>query len=453
MSLGIVILAAGQGTRMRSERPKVLHELAGAPLLEHVINTCRALAPEQICIVVGHGSDLVRDAIRGDYDWVLQSQQLGTGHALQQAMPHLNTERILVVYGDVPLLRADTLRPLLETLKPGDLALLTVDLTDPRGYGRIVRDPTGRVRGIVEEKDASPEIKEITEGNTGVMCAHRADFARWLSRLDNNNAQGEYYLTDCVAHCVADDGQILAIKAASELEVSGVNTKKHLEALERAYQLSQADALLEQAVGLADRHRIDIRGRVTTGRDVFIDINCVLVGEVQLGDGVRIGPNCVIKDSRLGDGVEVLPNTLIETSVIGNDCTVGPFARIRPGTELAQGVKVGNFVEIKKSQVGIGSKVNHLSYIGDATIGAGVNVGAGTITCNYDGANKHRTVIEDAVFVGSNTALVAPVRVGQGATIGAGSVVTKDAPASKLTVARGRQTTIEHWERPVKRKS
>ncbi len=367
-------------------------------------------------------------------------------------MPTLKTERVLVVYGDVPLLQASTLKPLIDSVRPGSLALLTVDLDDPHGYGRIERDAVGAVRRIVEEKDASPEIKAIKEGNTGVMCAYRNDFERWLGRLENRNAQGEYYLTDCVEHCLSDHGLVLATKAGTEIEVSGVNTKQHLERLERAFQLKQADALLDRAVGLADRTRIDIRGELSAGQDIFIDINCVFEGNVYLGDGVRIGPNCYLKDTRLANEVQVLANTMIEQATIGESAIVGPFARIRPGTELASGVKVGNFVEIKKSAIGRNSKVNHLSYVGDASIGEHVNVGAGTITCNYDGANKHRTVVEDHVFVGSNTALVAPVRLGTGATIGAGSVVTKDAPAHKLTVARGRQTTIERWERPVKRK-
>ncbi len=452
MTLGIIVLAAGQGTRMRSDLPKVLHELGGKPLLQHVLDTCKRLSPEQIAVVIGHGADQVRARIHDAVDWVVQAEQLGTGHAVAQALPHMTTDRVLVVYGDVPLIKAETLAQLVAAGEAGGLALLTVELANPTGYGRIVRDGTGAVVRIVEEKDASAEVKRITEGNTGVMSARRSDFQRWLGRLRNDNAQGEYYLTDCVEHCIAEGGHIQALRVEDELEVSGVNNKRQLEGLERAFQRAQADALLEQAVTLADRCRIDIRGTVQAGRDVSIDVNCVFIGQVVLGNRVRIGPNCMIVDSTLGDGVEVLANSVIERAAIGPDCAIGPFARIRPDTVLDTGAKVGNFVEIKKSHIGAHSKVNHLSYVGDATVGQDVNIGAGTITCNYDGANKHRTVIEDQVFVGSNSALVAPLTLGKGATIGAGSVITKDAPEQKLTIARSRQLTLDGWQRPQKRK-
>jgi bifunctional UDP-N-acetylglucosamine pyrophosphorylase / glucosamine-1-phosphate N-acetyltransferase len=432
--MNVVILAAGLGKRMYSDLPKVLHPLAGRPLLGHVLATARELGADRICVVYGHGGERVRTAMAADdVTWVLQQPQLGTGHAVLQALPHLDPDAdTLVLYGDVPLVKATTLRRLAACPgKPG-LALLTVQLDNPHGYGRIVR-ADGEVTRIVEEKDADDAERAIREVNTGILMAPTAALAGWLPGLGNSNAQGEYYLTDIVGLAVAEDMTVATEHPDHAWEVEGVNSKVQLAALERIHQRNLAEALLTQGVTLADPARIDIRGELVCGRDVFIDVNCVFEGRVTIADGAHVAANCVIQDAEIGPG-----------------CIVGPFARLRPGTVLGREVHVGNFVEVKNSQIADRSKANHLSYIGDATIGSRVNVGAGTITCNYDGANKFRTVIEDDAFIGSDTQLVAPVTVGRGATLGAGTTLTNDAPAGELTVSRARQTTIAGWKRPVK---
>ena len=454
MSLEVVILAAGKGTRMYSDLPKVLHPLAGKPLLGHVIDAARALQPAAVHVVYGFGGDRVPRAFPdGGVRWVLQAEQRGTGHALQQALPGVAHERVvLILYGDVPLTRIDTLRPLVAAAADGALALVTVELNDPTGYGRIIRDAAGRVVRIVEHKDATPEQRAVREINTGIMAAPTALLTRWLATLKNDNAQGEYYLTDAVAAAVADGTKIATSQPAYTWEIMGVNSKLQLAELERTAQVNRARALMEQGVTIMDPARLDVRGEITVGRDVVLDVNVVLEGRVVLGDGVRIAPNNVLRNVSVGAGTEVQPNCVIEDAVIGADCRIGPFARIRPGTKLADHAHIGNFVEIKNSEVGDGSKINHLSYVGDTTVGREVNIGAGTITCNYDGANKHRTVIGDRAFIGSDTQLVAPVTVGDGATIGAGSTITKDAPPNELTLSRAEQKTRPGWKRPVKKK-
>jgi bifunctional UDP-N-acetylglucosamine pyrophosphorylase/glucosamine-1-phosphate N-acetyltransferase len=452
MRLGVVILAAGQGTRMKSDLPKVLHRLAGRPLLAHVVDCARSLAPEEIVVVYGHGGERVLAEFDGQADlrWAEQAEQHGTGHALQQAMPLLRTaEQVLVLYGDVPLTRPETLQDLVGATAHG-FGLLTVTLDDPTGYGRIVRNEGGRVQRIVEHKDADPEQLTLREVNTGIMCLPREALARWLGQLSNHNAQGEYYLTDVLAMAVAEGFDIQVRQPASPLEAEGVNNRVQLAALERAHQRRVAERLMLDGVTLRDPARLDVRGSVGHGRDVEIDVNVLLEGRVVIGDRVRIGANCCLRDVTIGDDVEVLENCVIEDARIGDGSRVGPFTRLRPGAELVGGAHIGNFVEVKKSVIGPGSKVNHLSYIGDTDIGAGVNIGAGTITCNYDGANKHRTVIADNAFIGSNTALVAPVTVGPNATIGAGSVISKDAPGDKLTLTRPRQVSLD-WKRPSKK--
>ncbi len=452
MGLSIVILAAGQGTRMRSDLPKVLQTLAGRPLLGHVIACSEALGAHDICVVYGHGGEAVRAAFPGDgLRWALQAEQLGTGHAMQQAMPGTpDGNRVLVLFGDVPLLRPATLRALLDGTPAGDVAVLTVDMQDPRGYGRVIRDGSG-VRRIVEEKDADTAEKAVREINTGVMACPAGSLKRWLDDLGNDNAQGEYYLTDVIAMAVADGVTVHGVKANSEVEVMGINDKKQLAEAERALQARLVDELMAQGVGFADPARVDIRGTLTCGKDVFIDVNAVFEGDVELGDGTTIESNNLVRDSKLGPGTLLHSNCHLEGATTGRDCEIGPFARLRPGATLANNVKVGNFVEIKKSTIADGSKANHLTYIGDAEIGTGVNVGAGTITCNYDGANKHRTKIGDDASIGSNVNLVAPVEVGPGATIGAGSTISRSAPANELTVARAKQVTVKGWKRPVKK--
>ncbi|BAZ92638.1 bifunctional protein GlmU [Thiohalobacter sp. COW1] len=455
MELHVIILAAGQGTRMRSALPKVLHPIAGRPMLGHVIETAAALGAAGIHVVYGHGGGQVRAAFAGhdDISWVEQSDQLGTGHAVAQASPNVPDDaRILILYGDVPLIGRETLTALGEAAGDDSLGLLTATLADPTGYGRIVRDNHHRVIGIVEQKDASEAELQICEINTGFMAAPASPLKDWIGRLGNDNAQGEYYLTDVIGMAAQDGMAINVVQPQSPEEILGVNNRKQLAELERAWQRRHAEALLLGGVTLLDPQRFDLRGRLRHGRDVTIDINVVIEGDVQLEDEVSIGPNCVLKNVTIGAGTEVLANSVIENAVIGAGARIGPFARIRPETRLADGVHVGNFVEVKKSVIGQGSKVNHLSYIGDTDIGAKVNVGAGTITCNYDGANKHRTVIEDEAFIGSDTQLVAPVTVGRGATIGAGTTLTRDAPAGELTLSRSRQQTREGWKRPVKKK-
>jgi bifunctional UDP-N-acetylglucosamine pyrophosphorylase/glucosamine-1-phosphate N-acetyltransferase len=438
---------------MRSAIPKVLHRLGGKPLLGHVIDCARALDPQEIVVVYGHGGEHVRAAFtaQDDLRWVEQAEQLGTGHAVQQAVPRLDAaDHVLVLYGDVPLTRAETLRELIAVAGHG-FGLLTVTLADPSGYGRIVRNEGGRVQRIVEQKDADAEQLMIDEVNTGIMFMPREALARWLDRLSNDNAQGEYYLTDVLAMAVAEGFDIQVHQPASPLEAEGVNNRVQLATLERAYQRGLAEQAMLAGVTLRDPARVDFRGVLEHGRDVEIDVNVVLEGRVELGDDVRIGANCVLRDVTVASGVEILENCVIEEAHIGPGCRIGPFSRLRPGAELTGDAHVGNFVEIKKSVVGLGSKVNHLSYIGDTEIGAGVNIGAGTITCNYDGANKHKTIIEDRAFIGSNSALVAPVTIGRGATIGAGSVIGRDAPGEKLTLTRAKQVSVD-WRRPTKPK-
>lgn len=437
---------------MRSGLPKVLQPLAGRPMLAHVLDRARELDASDVCVVYGHGGEQVRAAFPSpEIRWALQAEQLGTGHAMLQALPGIPADsQVLVLFGDVPLLTAATLKTLLDASHGDDLLVLTVDMEDPTGYGRILRDGE-MVTGIVEEKDASAAQKEIAEINTGVMLCPAARLKTWLGRLSNDNAQGEYYLTDVIAMAVADGVAVHGIKAQNPVEVMGINDRKQLAEAERALQARLVDELMREGVGFADPSRVDIRGKLTCGRDVFIDINAVFEGEVTLGNGVRIEANNVIRDSTLGDAVVVHPNCHIEGAIAGNDCEIGPFARLRPGAELAENVKVGNFVEIKKSTVAGGSKVNHLTYIGDCEIGVNVNVGAGTITCNYDGANKHRTRIGDGVFIGSGVNLVAPIEVGSGATVGAGSTLTKSVPADQLTLERSKQVTVKGWKRPTKK--
>ncbi|ALJ26775.1 MULTISPECIES: bifunctional UDP-N-acetylglucosamine diphosphorylase/glucosamine-1-phosphate N-acetyltransferase GlmU [Stenotrophomonas] len=450
--LHVIILAAGAGKRMKSALPKVLQPVAGRPMLAHVIETARQLQPAGIHVVHGHGGEAVRAAFAGQDDlaWAEQVQQLGTGHAVLQAMPAVpDTAQVLVLYGDVPLIRADTLRALLHDAPR--LAVLVAELDDPSGYGRIVRDAEGKVAAIVEQKDADDEHKRIRTVNTGIITAESTALRRWLSGLSNANAQGEYYLTDVFAAAAAEYTPALLVHVADPQEAEGANDPWQLAQLERAWQLRAARALCEQGVRLLDPARLDQRGTVKAGRDVQIDANVVLEGEVELGDGVTIGAFVRLKDVRLGAGTQVRPHCDLEGVVSEGAAQIGPFARLRPGTVLADGVHVGNFVETKNATLGKGSKANHLTYLGDAVIGSGSNIGAGTITCNYDGVNKFQTRIGDRVFVGSNSALVAPVSLGDGATIAAGSVVTRDAPADRLTVARSRQQTIEGWKRPQKK--
>ncbi|TVT47826.1 MAG: UDP-N-acetylglucosamine diphosphorylase/glucosamine-1-phosphate N-acetyltransferase [Denitromonas halophila] len=449
----VVVLAAGQGTRMRSALPKVLQPLAGRPMLAHVLGTARTLGASKICVVYGHGGETVREALAApDLAWALQSPQLGTGHAVQQALPHLDDEQIaLVLYGDVPLIGEATLRRLLDATQGNCLGLLTVELDDPTGYGRIVRDAEAQVQRIVEHKDATEAERAVREVNTGILAAPTALLRDWLGRLGNDNAQGEYYLTDIIAMAVEAGVPVVATQPDTVVETLGVNNRRQLAELERSYQQSYAERLLDAGVTLADPARIDVRGELTCERDVRIDVNCVFEGSVTLGEGVQIGANCVIRNARIGAGTRIHPYSHIEDTVMGPACVIGPYARTRPGTELGEDVHLGNFVEVKNSRIDNHSKANHLAYVGDADIGQRVNVGAGTITCNYDGANKYRTVIEDDVFIGSDTQLVAPVRVGRGATLGAGTTLSKDAPADQLTVSRAKQITIPGWKRPVKK--
>ena len=449
--MNIVILAAGQGKRMHSNLPKVLHPLAGKALVLHVIDTARSLAPKTLCVVYGHGGDAVRSTLDApDLAWALQEPQLGTGHAVQQALPHLSGEgTALILYGDVPLIRAETLKRLVHAAQ-ASLAILTVELADPSGYGRIVRDADGRVLRIVEQKDSTAEERRIGEINTGIMAMPSALLGQWLGRLSNDNSQQEYYLTDIVGMAVDAGLPIRTESPENEWEVLGVNSKVQLAQLERIAQRYTAEQLMEQGVRLADPARFDVRGELVCGRDVFIDVGCVFEGRVELDEAVEVGPHCVLKNARIGAGTRLAAFTHIEDAVVGPDGRIGPFARLRPGAELSGDVHIGNFVEIKKSTIAAHSKVNHLAYIGDAIIGSRVNVGAGTITCNYDGANKFQTIIEDDAFIGSDTQLVAPVTVGRGATLGAGTTLTRDAPADTLTVSRARQVSIAGWKRPLK---
>ncbi|WP_150305593.1 bifunctional UDP-N-acetylglucosamine diphosphorylase/glucosamine-1-phosphate N-acetyltransferase GlmU [Pseudomonas saliphila] len=454
MNLHVVILAAGQGTRMRSALPKVLHPIAGKPMLGHVIDCARQLSPMKIHVVIGHGAEQVRETLdAADINWVMQTEQLGTGHAVAQALPHISAaEQILVLYGDVPLLRAETLSRLSQQAGSASLGLLTVEMANPTGYGRILRDATASVQAIVEQKDASPEQLLITEGNTGIMALPGTRAADWLGSLSNDNAQGEYYLTDVVALAVSQSVAVEVAQPDDELEVMGANNRQQLSVLERAWQQQQALRLMEQGVTLADPARLDVRGEAIVGRDIFMDINVVLEGRVTIGDNVHIGPNCVLKDCQIDAGTVIKAFSHIEGAQVGERCDIGPYARLRPGTVLQRTAKVGNFVETKKAEIGEGAKINHLSYVGDARVGKHANVGAGTITCNYDGVNKFMTLIGEGAFIGSNTALVAPVSVGDLATTAAGSTITADVPAGALGVARGRQRNIEGWKRPTRQK-
>ncbi|TWC39572.1 UDP-N-acetylglucosamine pyrophosphorylase /glucosamine-1-phosphate N-acetyltransferase [Pseudomonas sp. SJZ079] len=451
MSLDIVILAAGQGTRMRSALPKVLHPVAGKSMLGHVIDTARTLQPQGIHVVIGHGAEQVRERLAADdLNFVLQTEQLGTGHAVAQALPALSAERVLILYGDVPLIEQGTLQRLLEKVGDEQLALLTVDLNDPTGYGRILRDKTGKVLAIVEQKDASPEQRQICEGNTGILAVPGKRLGDWLGRLSNSNAQGEYYLTDVIAMAVADGLVVATEQPLDAMEVQGANDRIQLAELERHYQQRAARQLMAQGVTLRDPARFDLRGEVTVGRDVLIDINVILEGRVVIEDGVHIGPNCVISNSTLRKGAVVKANSHLDGAEVGEGADCGPFARLRPGAVLGAKAHVGNFVELKNAVLGAGAKAGHLSYLGDAEIGARTNIGAGTITCNYDGANKFKTVLGEDVFIGSNSALVAPLTLGDGVTTGAGSVITSDVPADTLAVGRAKQRNIEGWKRPVK---
>jgi bifunctional UDP-N-acetylglucosamine pyrophosphorylase/glucosamine-1-phosphate N-acetyltransferase len=438
---------------MKSDLPKVLHKLGGKPMLEHVVNTARQVGAREIHVVYGHGGEIVpRTLSQINVNWVEQAEQLGTGHAVEQAIPNFEEdETALILYGDVPLIRAQTLTRLVDAAQENEFGLLTAKLDNPTGYGRLIRDDAGKVVRIVEEKDATDSERKIREINTGLMAVNAGRLKKWLSVLDNQNAQGEFYLTDVIAMAAQEGVTINAVLAENAIETMGVNNKVQLAQLEREYQSRQARELMQSGVTLLDPQRFDLRGNLTAGKDVVIDINVVVEGDVHLGDRVYVGPNTVLRNVTIGNEVTIKPNCVIEDARMGDHCQVGPFSRIRPDTQLSDHVHVGNFVEIKKSEVGSGSKINHLSYVGDTTVGHSVNIGAGTITCNYDGANKHRTIIGNNAFIGSDTQLVAPVTVGDNATIGAGTTLTRDAPAGELTLSRPKQVTISGWKRPVKK--
>jgi bifunctional UDP-N-acetylglucosamine pyrophosphorylase/glucosamine-1-phosphate N-acetyltransferase len=471
MRLDVVILAAGKGTRMNSNLPKVMHKIAGKPMIEHVVDCASSLGTEHIHLVVGHGADVIKRHFLGDdshegyvsyeglkgseLSFVSQDNQLGTGHAVQQAMPNIPArsveDRVLVLYGDVPLVSKDTLQELIDTSATAPLGVLTLFTQNPEGLGRIIRDDSHQLRAIVEERDASEEQKGINEVNSGILVSSAIELKDWLSRLSNDNAQGEYYLTDIIAMAVADGHVVESLTTGDEYEVQGVNDKLQLCMLERHFQMIQAQALLATGVTVMDPTRVDIRGDISYGRDLTIDVNVVLEGQIKLGNNVSIGANCLIKDATLGDDVTLLPGTIIDGAVIGNAATIGPYARLRPGTVLADSVKIGNFVETKKAVMGNGSKANHLAYIGDASIGADVNIGAGTIFCNYDGVNKHTTTLGDNVFVGSNSVLVAPVELENGVFVAAGSVINRAVPSDNLAVGRAKQRNVTGWKRPAKK--
>lgn len=453
MNFSAVILAAGKGTRMYSNTPKVLHTLAGKPMVKHVIDTCNGLGAQNIHLVYGHGGDQMKATLAEEsVNWALQAEQLGTGHAVDQASVHFaDDEKVLVLYGDVPLISAETIENLLDAQPTGGIALLTVVLDNPTGYGRIIRR-NGPVVAIIEQKDATDEQKLIKEINTGVMVATGGDLKRWLSGLSNDNAQGEYYLTDVIAAAHDEGRAVEAVHPNSPIEVEGVNDRSQLARLERAYQAEQADKLLKQGVMLRDPSRFDLRGELQCGMDVEIDVNVIIEGSVSIGDNVTIGAGCVLKDCEIDDNTVIRPYSVIEGATVGEDCTVGPFTRLRPGADMRNDSHVGNFVEVKNTRLGEGSKANHLTYLGDAEIGQRVNVGAGAITCNYDGANKFKTIIGDDVFVGSDSQLIAPVTIANGATVGAGSTVTRDVAESELVISRAKERKIANWQRPVKKK-
>lgn len=452
MAFEIVILAAGKGTRMRSSKPKVIHPIAEKPILQHIIDNVAGLNPFATHVVIGHGADQVRDTITGDHlNWVEQIEQLGTGHAVMQALPNLTQPIILVALGDTPLISAVSLQKLLESANENTLALLTVDSHDPTGLGRIVRHNDGSVARIVEHKDSTPEQLKIKETNTGIMAIPRHLLETCLPKLSSSNAQGEYYLTDLIEMAASHGVSVVSSKAINEVEVQGVNNRVQLAALERAFQLQQAETAMLAGATLADPSRFDVRGSLTVGQDVYIDVNAVFHGNCRIGNNVRIGPNCTFFDVVIGDGAEIFANTVVESAQIDAKANVGPFARIRPGTHLGEGSKVGNFVETKKTKLGVGSKINHLSYVGDAEVGEGVNIGAGTITCNYDGVNKHKTILGQGVFVGSNSTLVAPITVASGGFVAAGSTITGDVGSDQLAVGRAKQRNIDGWKRPTKK--
>jgi bifunctional UDP-N-acetylglucosamine pyrophosphorylase/glucosamine-1-phosphate N-acetyltransferase len=454
MNIKSIILAAGKGSRMRSDLPKVMHTIGGISMFHHVVSTCKSLGEGSLIGVVGHHAEVVINSLpEENITWIRQEEQLGTGHAVMQAIPEINDDDIvLIAYGDVPLVRAETLKPLCDCIGEYDYALLTTRLDNPFGLGRIVRGSNNEILKIVEEKDADDEIRKIQEINTGIVAAKGAHLKRWLSLLDNNNAQKEYYLTDCVAHAVKEGAKVTTVDCKDPNEIQGVNNRQQQAMLERAYQLSQVEDLMAEGVTVMDPSRLDIRGRVSVGKDVLVDINVVFIGEVKIGDNVTIEPNCMIQNAVIASGVTIKSNSVIEDAEVGENCDIGPFARIRPGTLLAAKAKVGNFVEIKKSSVGEGSKISHLSYIGDTEMGSNVNIGAGTITCNYDGVNKFKTTIGNDVFVGSDSQLVAPVVISEGSTIGAGSTITKDTPEQQLTLSRSKQVSIPNWTKPQKNK-
>jgi len=456
MSLSVVILAAGKGTRMRSSLPKVLHEVADKPMVGHVIDAARQLNADNIYLVYGFGGEILKATLTkndtgNDLTFIEQKEQLGTGHAVDMASPFIkDDENVLVLYGDVPLTKVETLQRLLDVKPDVGMGLLTVNLANPTGYGRIVREDNSVV-GIIEQKDASPDQLLITEANTGILLANGGDLKRWLGNLSSDNAQGEYYLTDIIAACHREGKMIATAHPETEVEVEGANNRVQLASLERAYQLREAESLMIAGASLRDPNRIDIRGQITIGQEVHIDINCIFEGEVFLANGVRVGANCILKDCVIGENTIIKPNSIIEQAVVGDDCSVGPFARLRPGTTMNRDSHVGNFVEMKKTTLGEGSKAGHLAYLGDTTIGKKVNIGAGTITCNYDGVNKFQTTIDDGAFIGTNSSLVAPVFIGANATVGAGSVIAKDVEADELAVARGKQRNISSWQRPIKK--
>jgi len=456
MSLSVVILAAGKGTRMRSSLPKVLHEVAEKPMVGHVIDAARQLNADNIYLVYGFGGEILKATLTkndtgNDLTFIEQKEQLGTGHAVDMASPFIkDDENVLVLYGDVPLTKVETLQRLLDVKPDVGMGLLTVNLANPTGYGRIVREDNSVV-GIIEQKDASPDQLLITEANTGILLANGGDLKRWLGNLSSDNAQGEYYLTDIIAACHREGKMIATAHPETEVEVEGANNRVQLASLERAYQLREAESLMIAGASLRDPSRIDIRGQITIGQEVHIDINCIFEGEVFLANGVRVGANCILKDCVIGENTIIKPNSIIEQAVVGDDCSVGPFARLRPGTTMNRDSHVGNFVEMKKTTLGEGSKAGHLAYLGDTTIGKKVNIGAGTITCNYDGVNKFQTTIDDGAFIGTNSSLVAPVFIGANATVGAGSVIAKDVEADELAVARGKQRNISSWQRPIKK--